>query len=209
MRGEFKYQAKTPRPSPYPSKSEENFLRKKIFGTSVLAAFKIGGKMKAVLKSIKWPLLKNAHYQPTEHCPALRCCSGGWCSSVISTESAFVSVELRRKHVIAKVKQVCKGISYRTSYTQGLNLYRNPEWCLCVCCSSAIDLPYFHSSPLLFLVVKLSVLLWLIKGVKRLRSHNRTLIWLIPSQRTRVMNRDVCSAALYMSPLCAARRAAL
>lgn len=37
MRGEFKYQTKTPRPSPYPSKSEENFLRKKIFGTSVLA----------------------------------------------------------------------------------------------------------------------------------------------------------------------------
>lgn len=56
MRGEFKYQAKTPRPSPYPSKSEENFLREKIFGTSVLAAVKIGnrgGKMKTVLKSIK------------------------------------------------------------------------------------------------------------------------------------------------------------
>lgn len=56
MRGEFKYQAKTPRPSPYPSKSEENFLKKKIFGTSVSAAFEfvaVEGKMKAVLKSIK------------------------------------------------------------------------------------------------------------------------------------------------------------
>lgn len=47
---------------------------------------------------------------------------------------------------------------------------------VCVRCSSAIDHPYFHSSPLLFLVVKLSAPLWLIKGVKRLRCHNRVLI---------------------------------
>lgn len=33
---EFKYQTKIPRP--YPSKSEENFLSKKVIGTSVLAA---------------------------------------------------------------------------------------------------------------------------------------------------------------------------